>query len=115
MVPHQSYHLTITSNEAERRLKKSGNHCYLTRYSEGNKCYILSVYQKRPYQMKHYRLVFNQQGRIKTYHIDGKEKDFNSLDNMLNYYENHPIDHGLMNIGRQVTKEEWDQRLCPIL
>ena len=111
MDPHPSYHLTITSHEAEHWLRKSGNHCYLTRYSQGNKCYVLTVYQKEPYQMKHYPVRFNQQGQRKKYHIEGKEKEFDSLEDMLHHYENNPIDHGFMSIGRQVTKKEWDHQL----
>ena len=47
MSHHNSYHHSITGEEAERRLKIRGGDCYLTRYSEANKCFILSVHKQQ--------------------------------------------------------------------
>ena len=65
--------------------------------------------------MKHFKIIFHPHGEGRKYHVEGKESEFDSLENMLHYYEQNPIDPGLMTIGRQVTKEEWEQRWCSIL
>ena len=68
--------------------------------------------------MKHFPITFrisDQPGDSK-YGVRGKDKTFDSLNDMLQYYETNPIDPGLMKIGRQVTKNEWDRAVkCIIL
>ena len=108
MDPHASYFRAITGEEAETQLKKSGHHCYLTRFSERKNCYVLSVYQKRPYVMKHFHIVFTDyHGQRREYQIEGTEEAFGSLDDMLRHYEKNQIDPSLMSIGQQVTFDEF--------
>ena len=64
---HESYHQEIKGEEATRRLKQHGGHCYLTRYSGDRECYILSVYEgqippSNPV-IKHFKVVV-QGGRL---------------------------------------------------
>ena len=111
---HHSFHLAITAQEAEKRLRKCGNHCYLTRYSEIRQCYMLSVYQKAA--MKHYEITFKHFSHHKEYLIKGKTLVFGGLENMLAYYENNAMDSSLNNIGKPVTIDDYMTKgMCVIL
>ena len=117
MDPHESYHHAITGAEAEKRLRGCGNHCYLTRYSEERKCYMLSVYQKMPnHVMKNFQITFQHYDENdKMYKIEGKTKEFGGLQEMLRYYEQKPIDPAFSNIGRCITEQEYISKWCTIL
>ena len=105
---HPSYHQSITSDEAEHRLQKCGGHCYLTRFSESNERYILSVYQDIPtYTIKHYRITV-ERGDI---YIEGKKRYFDSIRELLAFYENNRIDPAFKTIGRQYAEDEYIQSL----
>lgn len=111
---HLGYHRSITAKEAERRLRKYGRHCYLTRYSKTNLCYILSVYQERPIRtIKHFKIIIGS-GELA---IKGKEKTFSSIRELLDHYGNNRIDPSFENIGRKYTEEEYmkDKSSCCIL
>lgn len=115
---HDGYHRSITGEEAERRLKAHGNHCYLTRYSEKNKCYMLSVYQKSPTPItKHFRISFKGSGDSKTIKIEGKTREFKGIRDLLREYESNPIDPAFMSIGRALTERECTTKTkhCTIL
>ena len=115
---HNAYHRAITGKEAEKRLKKCGSHCYLTRYSDKHKCYVLTVYEKNPNNvMKHFEIAFEHFGGRKEYKLKGKENEvFDGIGAMLHHYETHTFDPALTNIGRCITEQEymskWD---CIIL
>ena len=116
MDEHNSYHQAITGKEAEKRLKKCGSHCYLTRYSENRKRYMLTVYQKKPtYVMKHFEIFFEHLEAHKVYKIDGKDQEFDGIGAMLHHYENSRIDPALKNIGRSVSENDYTSKWCTIL
>ncbi len=113
MEEHSSYHQSIPGVEAERRLKKSGlGHCYLTRYSEQDGCYKLTIYKKqRPLDVFKHFLISTGHCRIQ-----GKEERFESIQELLEHYENNRIDPALKTIGKNYTEEEYERRgLCTIL
>ncbi len=106
--PHPCYHHAITGKEAEKKMKNSGDHCYLTRYSEIKKCYVLSVYQKKPNRvMKHFEISVTEFEGQKQYKIDGKTRVFNGIKELLTYYENNSIDPALKNIGVGIEEEQY--------
>ncbi len=110
MDEHPSYHEQITGKEAEKRLQRCTEHGYLTRYSKINQYYVLSVCRKTVSgaTLKHFRIVFKNNGHCKEYQIGEKtEKTFQSLLEMLNYYEKNRIDPALNNIGQPVTEDEY--------
>ena len=109
MEEHSSYHNSIPGEEAVRRLKLHGRHCYLTRYSEHQKSYILSVYQRdKPRDIvKHFEIV---KGANARYKIKGQDdvQDFKSIEELLEHYEHTRIHPSLGTIGENCTKEEYD-------
>ena len=107
MEEHSSYHNSIPGEEAVRRLKLHGRHCYLTRYSECQKRYILSVYQRdKPNDtIRHFEIAKEING---NYKIEGKDEEFDSIEELLEHYEHTRIHPSLNNIGENCTKEEYD-------
>lgn len=108
---HDCYHQAINGKEAERRLKKFGGHCYLTRYSKVHKCYVLSVYQYRRHPHPatgHFEIVIENSGDLQ---IKGKNRSFENIQLLLQHYE---IDPDFKSIGRPYTEERYGQRKCKI-
>ena len=101
---HKGYHHEISSKEAEKRLRRKGGHCYLTRYSNTHSCYILSTLQSRPTPtIRHYRIEKDKQ----KYRIKGKTLTFDGINELLTYYEENSIDPALINIGSKYTEEDY--------
>ncbi len=119
MEEHGSYHRSISGEEAERRLKACSDHCYLTRYSENRRCYMLTVYQKWPIPTtKHFEICLENLGDSKAYTIAGKTQEFKGIGALLHEYENSSIDPAFRTIGRQVTEAEYmsaTSKCCTIL
>lgn len=103
---HSSYHQALTGEEAERRLKQCGGHCYLTRYSKKHKCYVLSVYEDEipPSEptIEHFEIVIQNFSKL---HIRNKTQTFNSIHLLLQHYEHKRIDPALRSIGEERIQE----------
>ena len=117
MSEHSSYHQSIPGDEAERRLKQFNAHCYLTRFSEHNDCYMLSVFQQQTPRdvMKHFKIIIKDD---RKHLIDGKDEEFNDINQLLAHYENNRIDPSFRTIGQNYTEEEYKRRStkdCQIL
>ena len=115
MGEHKSYHQAISGEEAERRLKQCGKrHCYLTRYSERQKSYILSIYEKTPNDvMRHFKIIIvSKDVNSRIYKIEEKDQEFESIDSLLAHYEGNRIDPALRSIGRAISK---NPKKCIIL
>ena len=106
MGEHTSYHQSIPGDEAERRLKQFGRHCYLTRFSEHHDCYVLSVYQNQKPKdvVSNFKIIIKDDGKNL---IDGKDEEFNDIGQLLAHYENHRIDPALKTIGRNCVEEDY--------
>ena len=106
-IEHDSYHDTITEEEAMMRLRQSDKpHCYLTYYSEEKQAYQLAVYKRqhpRAVQV-HFPIIF-QAGK---YRIEGKNDKFNNVESLLNHYGAHRIHPSLANIGTNYTSKEYN-------
>ena len=109
MGDHISYHECITGEEAEKRLKHFAGHCYLTRYSKVHKSYMLSVYKKERNgdTKRHFKIIVEKEKKVR---IERKEKSFDNIQELLNYYEKARIDEALIHIGKKFTKEEYDRK-----
>lgn len=107
MEENSSYHQSITGEEAEERLRTFGKHGYLTRYSESNRQYVLSVYKPRGRNqrevMKHFKLVRKSSFLGKKWKIDGHHKNFTLIALLLRHYERNRIDPALRTIGECYT------------
>ena len=114
MEEHTSYHKTISTAEAERRLKKCGrDRCYLTRYCDVDKNYVLSVRQKIPTQViKHFKIEVRN-GKC---NIHENSDVFNDIPQMLQHYEENKLDSAFRNIGTRYTEEDYNSsKGCQIL
>lgn len=110
MDDHNSYHGSITGEEAEQRLKMCSDHCYLTRYSEAKECYMLTIYKKKfKKTIKHFQIFFEHSGSHKVYKIDGKMEEFCGIKEMLMYYESSQIDPDFKTIGRPISEQELEE------
>ena len=116
----ESYHKTITGEEAEQRLARHGGHCYLTRYSRMRDCYVLSVYEFRKYlkpETDHFEIVVEANGKQR---IKGKSTSFDTIQQLLEHYRQNRINPAFRSIGEVYTEEQYieDQqagRTCTIL
>ena len=107
ILEHPSYHEGITGEEAIYRLRASGHHlCYLTRYSKLQKSYVLTVYQiqqRMNDDEMHFKIVIENE----RYKIDGTKRDFEDIDHLLEFYEEHRIHRTLRKIGERYTQDEY--------
>lgn len=102
---HSSYHQSITREEAEKRLKKCGGHCYLTRFSRTNEKYILSVYQEKPTKtIEHYKITIHECVRL-----EDKGKSFSNIAELLTFYENNRVSPAFKNIGQCYSEDEYER------
>ena len=75
-----------------------GGLCYLTRFSESNKSYVLSVYQDEPTEIiKHFKILID---RDRDYaQIQGKSQWFENVHKLLSHYEHVRFDPAFRSIG----------------
>ena len=108
---HPSYHGALKGTEAETRLIEHGaDNCYLTRYSEERKMYILSVLKTKgdgdEVHLKHFNLRITKEDGHKVYEIYGTEKRFSALSLLLDFYKSNFLSHNIDSIGEEVLNEE---------
>ncbi|XP_064385789.1 uncharacterized protein LOC135334501 isoform X2 [Halichondria panicea] len=107
---NRSYHNEISGIEAIKRLKVFRNCCYLTRYSEIQKCYILSVcmsdedLQNEIY--KHFELKVSDEGIRILEH-----RPFANLVELLTHYENNRLGSAFPTIGKCITLNAYRERV----
>ncbi len=103
MKNHSSYFGIKTGLEAEQLLTAMGEDCYLTRYSQQNRAYLLSVMKTTQCggdnHFEHFKLLIDN--KVEGYEIDGYEKSFKNIDNLLRYYQSNPITPRITSIGQQ--------------
>lgn len=110
MILEPSYHDKIPADEATKRLKASGlEHCYLTHYCETTSSYMLSVYKQQTSEdeiIKHFKIEVDDP----HFYLEGrKDKKFQSIKKLLNYYEKIMIEHSLC-VGMKYTEEEYKKQ-----
>ncbi len=110
---HRSYHGKMTGREATKILKQHGGTCYLTRYSRAKDKYVLSVLQREvdseEFIVKSYKLnIFKQRNNHKRTitEIDGTEEQFDSIFDLLSFYERNPVDHDIHGIGTMIEAKK---------
>lgn len=102
-----SFHGALNAEEAKIRLVNQDNHCsYLTRYSESMEKHVLSVLIQKEdkdedvFQNFHIKVEHNQVGDT-TFEIDGTGKKHDSIEELLQYYQDHPLNYTIEKIGEQ--------------
>ena len=110
MLTEPSYHQLITEEEAERRLKQYGGHCYLTRCNQEDGCFMLSVFEYRQtkYVTRHFWIKFEEDGKKS---IAGFEMKFGSISSLLEHYEQNELNSKFHTgtIGQAYTEAEYKQ------
>ena len=95
---HQSFIGTMTSTQAKKALMEHGKiNCYLTRYSKSRKEYTLSV----KHRGKVYHFGINSAQSV--FEIKGGGKRFRNGFDMLEYYQQYPVNINVGNIGEPIT------------
>ena len=76
-----------------------GSNCYLTRYSKGTESYVVSalIHHKGSPTPVHIKLNIDKDNNI--YSLEGTEKIFRTLDELLNYFENNPLSSEIRGLG----------------
>lgn len=105
---HDAYHHNIKGDEAKRRLEECDNDCYLTRYSDNYKTYMLTV-SKRQYPtnvIAHFTINVERGGKC---NIEGKEECFDTIEDLLSHYEIYGIDPAIDKIGQPYTEKAFKE------
>lgn len=106
MDDHNSYHGAISGEEAVKRLRKANNDSYLCRYSSGNRKYVITIFQQELRKVGHFRLSINRNSQRK-YKVEGMTKHFESIENLLWFYETNRIHPEFDTIGRRLTVQDY--------
>ena len=102
MQDSSSYHGPISGKEAVKRLRKGVGDSYLTRFSPNHSYYVLTVLRREPSMVVgNFQLIINTS--IEHYSVQGMERSFSSMDELLGYYEAHRIHPMFDTIGRRLT------------
>ena len=103
MPNHPSYHGDLDGKEAEKRLleksKSLGSNCYLTRYSQPQSSYVVSaiVFHQGTETPVHIKLIVDNDNN--RYSLDGSEKIFSTLDELLEYFKRTPLNAEIRGLG----------------
>lgn len=115
---HTSYHGVMTKIDAEAKLRQHNgcNQCYLTRYSYRKKVFRLSVMWRKDRSdtepmFKHFKLNIVKQDGEKRYEIEGTQKNFTDIVELLKYYQEYPISLEVYSIGDPIEspKPHFDE------
>ena len=97
MPDHPTYHGPITSEQAKQiLLKQHKSKCYLTRYSCNEKRYVLTVLNNTD-QPSHFDLDIDTDKPAIV--LEGAGKVFQTLDDLLRYYEKNPLSEDIRSLG----------------
>ena len=103
LINHESYHGAIELAEAEERLRMTGMHCYLTRFSESQQCNFLTVITWQKQCAEHRIYNFKIITGFISVELDGRSETFSNVEEMLRSYSNKRIHHSVENIGEPLT------------
>ena len=97
---HCSYHGVISSDEAKNLLLLAPEKGYITRYSDKKEKFVLSiVYPSSEGNQQICHLLLAIDNEVPSYAMKGSGKSFQSVEEMLVYYETNPVNQRLSNIG----------------
>ena len=105
---HPSYHGAISGSKAEVRLKQQDKICYLTRYSEANEGFTLSVLGRKndDWVIQNFKIcISNTKDDHCVYEIPGAEVEFGDIASLLNYYKDNPLNQFIDCIGNEVVSD----------
>lgn len=105
---HDAHHQNIKGDEAERRLEEYGKDCYLTRYSDHHRSYVLTVCKRQcPNNViKHFTIKVKKKGECRIEEKGNKEY-FKDIKKLLSHYRKFRIDPAIDKIGQPYTEREF--------
>lgn len=108
MGEHTSYHQSISTDEAMRRLKLYNQNGYLTHYSKSHESYMLSVFCKqKPNDIISFGIVKSNG----MHALKGREdEEYVSIDELLSHYESNRISPAFPNIGKAFIEKEYEKQ-----
>ncbi len=109
----RSYLVDISGSEAESILKKSKKrNSYLTRFSDGNDSYTVSVIFLANNEDKviHLKLAINNENS--SFSLEGTDTNFHSLDKLLRFYECSRISSEIRNLGSPCIQPILQRKRC---
>lgn len=112
-----SYHWALDREEAETKIQNHhGKRCYLTRYCEESRMFLLSVMERRKNSdpvFEHFQFIIKRKRRKKTrYTLEGSDVKFPKVSEMLEYYHSNPVSHHFSNIGVPVLYQVESVEEC---
>ena len=99
---HPSYRGPISGETAQQKLKEAGKDCYLIRYSAARDKYILTVARKggdSETLFQHFAIQVTAKFHQNEYEVEGAEKKFDDMVELLEFYQNNPLNHDIDSIG----------------
>ena len=98
---HPSFHGRITRVDATKLLFEKGKDCYLTRYSDYHKTCVISVLKTSEdgELLQHFKLHITVHNGEHKYEVKGSQKQFGSIFALLEFYQQHPVNYKIYNIG----------------
>lgn len=100
---HQSYQGVMTGETAQLKFQDKVGNYYLTRYSEERREYVLSVSKKinsNSVIFQHFFIKITTTHDRSEYEIEGAEKKFDDISELLRYYEANAINDEVEDIGK---------------
>ncbi len=113
MPEHKSYFSNISGSEAENILKKSKKrNSYLTRFSEGNDSYTVSVIFLANNEDKVMHLKLSIDNENSSFSLEGTQNFFQSLDELLKFYERNRLSSEIRNLGSPCVPQNSQRKDC---
>jgi len=104
---HRSYHGKISGAETNALLFLAPEKGYITRYSEKKRRYVLSVCSPSLEVIQHHLLAVDEEAL--SYVVMGSGISFKSIDELLDHYENNPINSSIGEIGVSYSRiNTWE-------
>ena len=109
---HPSYHGAITTTKAKQRLKGQRKNCYLTRYSEERREFVLSVYEGKENDhetesevFRNFDISIMKEGNEISYEVSETEKKFKTVAELLEYYKRSHLTPSVKSIGMECVED----------
>lgn len=106
---HPHFQGPMNAVDARKRLTKKGGKCYLIRFSESHDKYMLSVMGRGDNDtsiFQHFPINITTKHDQSEYEIEGSEKKFEDILQLLEYYEKYPISYAIDSIGKPLHLQE---------
>ena len=103
------FHGTMDEKEAEAKLREHSVDCFLVRYNEERNVYLLSVMTSgdngHEAKFEEYQMIIYLVKDFYGFQIQGREEVFDSIDNLLKFYQKNSISQTTASIGEPLQSQ----------